>query len=95
MSETTSRNLSGVPETLLITLYIRAMESQRPDALIENEQAVTLVRQTDFDLARIKQIKMDEDDKVAVILRTRNSIATPAILSRAIQGRRWCMSVAV
>jgi O-methyltransferase involved in polyketide biosynthesis len=33
MSETTTQNLSDVAETLLITLYIRAMESQRPDAL--------------------------------------------------------------
>ena len=31
MSETTAQTLSGVAETLLITLYIRAMESQRPE----------------------------------------------------------------
>ncbi len=30
MSALTRPNLSGVAETLLITLYIRAMESQRP-----------------------------------------------------------------
>ena len=35
MTEITHPNLSGVSETLLITLYIRAMESQRPDALIK------------------------------------------------------------
>ncbi len=43
MSETKSQLLSGVPETLLLTLYIRAMESQRPDALIKDEKAVALV----------------------------------------------------
>jgi O-methyltransferase involved in polyketide biosynthesis len=43
MSETTNRTLSGVAETLLMTLYIRAMESQRPDALIKDEKAVELV----------------------------------------------------
>jgi O-methyltransferase involved in polyketide biosynthesis len=60
-----------VAETLLITLYIRAMESQRPDALIEDDKAVALVREMDYDFSRVKQIKMDEDDKVAIILRTR------------------------
>ena len=44
MSEAKSQVLSGVPETLLITLYLRAMESQRPDALIKDEKAVDLVQ---------------------------------------------------
>lgn len=66
-----NRNLSGVAETLLITLYVRAMESQRPDALIKDDKAIALVREMDYDFSRIKQIKMDEDDKVAIILRTR------------------------
>jgi O-methyltransferase involved in polyketide biosynthesis len=35
--------LSDVSETLLIPLYIRAMETQRPDALIKDEKAVELV----------------------------------------------------
>lgn len=37
MSETADQTLSGVAETLLITLYIRATESQRLDALIKDE----------------------------------------------------------
>jgi len=69
MSETTNLNLSGVAETLLITLNIRAMESQRPDALIKDEKAVALVTQMGYDFSRIEQIKMDEEDKVALILR--------------------------
>ncbi len=71
MSETAGRNLSGVAETLLITLYVRALESQRPDALLKDEKAVALVTQMSYDFSRIKQIKMDEDDKVAIILRNR------------------------
>jgi O-methyltransferase involved in polyketide biosynthesis len=35
--------VSGVAKTLHITLYIRAMESQHPDALIKEEKAVALV----------------------------------------------------
>ncbi len=45
MSKLDMRKLSGVSETLLITLYIRAMESQRLDALIKDERAEALVRQ--------------------------------------------------
>jgi O-methyltransferase involved in polyketide biosynthesis len=71
MSETTDQDLSGVAETLLMTLYIRAMESQRPDALLKDEKAVALVAQMGYDFDRMKQIKMDEDDKVTVILRNR------------------------
>ena len=69
MSKTTNQDLSGVAETLLMTLYIRAMESQRPDALIKDEKAVALVTNMSYDFDRIRQVKMDEDDKVGVILR--------------------------
>jgi O-methyltransferase involved in polyketide biosynthesis len=43
-SEITKPRLSGVAETLLITLHIPAMESQRRDALIKDERAEALVR---------------------------------------------------
>ena len=71
MSEMSAQSLNGVAETLLITLYIRAMESQRLDALLKDDKAVALVTQMNYDFSRIKQIKMDEDDKVAIILRNR------------------------
>jgi methyltransferase (TIGR00027 family) len=71
MSEDPKLNLDGVAETLLITLYIRAMESQRPDALIKDDRAVELVRRMESDFSRVRQVRMDEDDKVAVILRNR------------------------
>jgi len=71
MSETTNQDLGGVAETLLMTLYIRAMESQRPDALIKDEKAVALVTQMSYDFDRVRQVHMDEEDKVTVILRNR------------------------
>jgi len=71
MSEIANQNLSGVAETLLIPLYIRAIESQRPDALLKDEKAVALATQMDSAFSQIKQIKMDEEDKVAIILRNR------------------------
>ena len=39
MSETNYQTLSGVSETLLIPLYVRALESHRPDAMIKDEKA--------------------------------------------------------
>jgi len=63
MSENASHDLRGVAETLLIPLYIRAMES--------DEKAVALVTQMDAAFSRVRQIKMDEEDKVALVLRNR------------------------
>jgi len=71
MSETTNQNLSGVSETLLVTLYLRAMETQRPDALIKEEKAVELVTRMGHDFDRIRQIPMKEVNKVVPLLRTR------------------------
>jgi O-methyltransferase involved in polyketide biosynthesis len=71
MSETTNQDLSGVAETLLMTLYVRAMESQRPDALIKDEKAVELVTQMSYDFDRIKQIPLSEANKLVIILRYR------------------------
>ena len=56
MSETPDQTLSGVPETLLIPLYIRAMESQRPNAMMKDEKAVVLVTQMSYDFDRVRQI---------------------------------------
>jgi len=69
MSET--KSLSDVSETLLVTLYLRAMESQRPDAMIKDEKAVALVTQMSYDFARVKQIPMSEANKVTIIMRNR------------------------
>jgi O-methyltransferase involved in polyketide biosynthesis len=71
MTEMTDQNLSGVTETLLITLYLRAMESQRQDALIKDEKALALVTQMSYDFARIGQIPLSEANKVVIILRYR------------------------
>jgi O-methyltransferase involved in polyketide biosynthesis len=71
MSETESLTLSGVAGTLLITLYIRAMESQRPDALIKDERAEALVRQLDPETLRKTLALTDDFSRVAVILKGR------------------------
>lgn len=58
MSEKADQSLSGVPETLLIPLYNRAMESQRPDAIIRDEKAVELVTQMGLDFSGVRQVRM-------------------------------------
>jgi O-methyltransferase involved in polyketide biosynthesis len=71
MSERNIENLSGVAETLLIPLYVRAIESQRPDALLKDEKAVALVTKMHSDFSFIEQLNMDEGDKIALVLRNR------------------------
>jgi len=71
MSDLFSPDLSGVAETLLIPLYNRAMESQRPDAIMKDEKAVALVRQMNYDFNQITKIRMLETNKVARIMLTR------------------------
>jgi O-methyltransferase involved in polyketide biosynthesis len=71
MPEITFQDLSGVAETLLIPLCIRAVESQRSDALIKDEKAVAMVRQMDQDFLRNKLAKIDEETQAAIVLRNR------------------------
>src|SRR5512137_1186680 len=71
MSEIVSPTLSGVAETLLITLYIRATESQRPDALVKDDRAEAIVRQLDQETLRKTLALTDDFSRVAVILKGR------------------------
>jgi len=68
MSENILQSLDDVAETLLIPLYIRALESQRTDAIIKDPIAVNLIQQIKYDYS---SIKLQEHDKVAIILRLR------------------------
>ncbi len=58
-------------EALLIPLYIRAIESQRADALLKDDRAVALVQQMDDDFSWVKRAEVDEEVWVAVVLRSR------------------------
>src|SRR5512134_3889052 len=68
MSEKIPQSLEGVSETLLMTLYARARESQRPDAMIKDDLAVEMVNRIDRDFSRLR---MQRHDEVAVIMRMR------------------------
>jgi O-methyltransferase involved in polyketide biosynthesis len=60
-----------VAETLLLPLYNRAMETQRPDAMLKDEKAVELVTQMRLDFSRIRKVPMTELLKVMRIIFTR------------------------
>ncbi len=71
MSETAKPNLSGVAETSLITLYLRAMGSQRPDTPMKDERAEAVVRQLDQELLRSTLPPTKDSCRVAMISKTR------------------------
>ncbi|MDL1910571.1 class I SAM-dependent methyltransferase [Chloroflexi bacterium CFX6] len=68
MTEKISHTLDGVSETLLIPLYHRARESQRPDAMVRDDKAVEIVGKLDFDPSRFK---MQKHDIIGLVCRVR------------------------
>ncbi len=70
MAETTLENLSGVAETLLIPLTVRALETERPDALFRDETALYLIQKTGRDPEQLLA-DISEESRVAVVLRSR------------------------
>ncbi len=66
-----NQDLSGVAETLLIPLYHRAMELQRPDAIIRDEKAAALVKRMNYDFDKVRKIRTTEGNIVARLMLTR------------------------
>ncbi|HKS99528.1 MAG TPA: class I SAM-dependent methyltransferase [Rugosimonospora sp.] len=50
--------LTGVPETMLLTLYHRAVETRRPDRLFADPYAVAFVERIDHDFAKFDDWRM-------------------------------------
>ena len=65
------RVLSDIEESLLLPLFIRAIESQRPDALIIDEHAQTLVQKLNLDETYFNQAQVGEEVQVSILLRNR------------------------
>jgi O-methyltransferase involved in polyketide biosynthesis len=66
MPEKILQSLNGVPETLLMTLYVRARESQHADAMFKDDKAVAMVNQIECDFSRLR---MQRNDEIAIIMR--------------------------
>lgn len=61
-------NLTGVPETLFITLRIRAIETKRPDAAIIDPYATEILEQIEFEES--PKNKVSEASQTGTIIRT-------------------------
>jgi len=78
------RHLDPTAETLVLPLCYRAMESQRPDALIHDPKAAEIVAQLDYDFTRIKSQSFQQ---LNVVLRVREfDRSTRAFLARHPDG---------
>ena len=60
MTKIRLQGLSPVSETLLLPLYWRAAESQRPDAVLKDDKALELVNALDYDFAQLKGQAFDQ-----------------------------------
>ncbi len=58
----TLSSLSGVPETLMIPLYMRAAETARADAIIRDAEAAEIVAATDYDFTDVRRAWMTQVD---------------------------------
>ena len=66
MPTPSTHNLNAVSRSLLIPLYFRAVESQRPDGLVRDPKAVELVGRLDVDFSDVQELK---DEQVNYLLR--------------------------
>jgi len=70
-----TEKLTGVPETLLVALYLRAVETQRADGIIKDEKAVEMIQSIEYDFIErtitdfswMEQIKIKENQPVLFI----------------------------
>lgn len=52
--------LSNVPETMLITLWAKAVETNRTDALLRDWKALELMRKIEYDFSKFKKAKFSQ-----------------------------------
>jgi O-methyltransferase involved in polyketide biosynthesis len=94
--------LTGVSETALLTLKVRADEARRPDALIDDPVAVRLVDSIDFDFAKFGQTRRQDmalrstafDQATREYLSTHPD-ATVVALAEGLQTSFWRLDAAL
>ena len=52
--------LTGVSETALLTLQVRANEARRPDSIIDDPMAIVLADSIDYDFAKFGFARPDD-----------------------------------
>lgn len=53
-------NLTGIPETLLIPLWARAVEGDRPDPIVTDDKAAEMVSQIDYDFSKFESARLSQ-----------------------------------
>lgn len=93
--------LTGVSETALLTLYSRATEARRPDAIIADPLAIELVDSLDYDFAKFGATRQDMSLRAkAFDLHTRRFLdshpeATVVALAEGLQTSFWRLDDAI
>ncbi len=83
MPDPTHQHLSEVSESLLLPLYIRALETNRPDAILRDQRSVELVQQLGINASSFTQAEVSEEVQVSILLRNRQfDYLTNAFLTR-------------
>lgn len=62
-----SQQLTGVPETLLIPLWARAVETEKEQPIIRDPKAVEMVARVDYDFSRFEKVWLSQ---LGVAIRT-------------------------
>ena len=52
--------LTDVPETMLITLWAKAEETKRADALLHDEKAVEIIDKIEYDFSKFSKAKFSQ-----------------------------------
>ena len=87
----------AVSETLLITLYMRYLASNRPDPIIRDESASRLVAEIDYDFSKFDHaersiigtaIRADYFDKLAADFIRRQPNPVIVVIGCGLDGRR-------
>ena len=55
-----AKQLTGIPETMLTTLWAKATETNRPDALLKDKYAVEIIKQVDYDFSKFRKGKFSQ-----------------------------------
>lgn len=90
-----ARQLTGVSETALLTLYGRAYQAGRPDSIIDDPMAIRLVESFDFDFEKFGRrgqelaLRSLAVDRCAIEYLTAHPKATVVALAEGFQTSFW------
>ncbi len=93
--------LSGVSETALLTLNARAAEARRPDAVIDDPMAISLVDSIDYDFAKFGPTRQDMAlraltfDTYTGRYLAKHPSATVVALAEGLQTSFWRLDAAI